>query len=61
MRPAACLTFFSASLGHLVRSAAPLAARPTASRGGMAARAGGLGTTMTITTTTTTTPMAGTG
>lgn len=60
MRPAACLTSFNASLGILIRSAAPLAARPTALRVGVAARAGGLGTTMTITTTTTT-PMAGTG
>ncbi|WP_439477914.1 hypothetical protein [Brevundimonas sp.] len=41
------------------RSAAAFAARPTASRGGVALCAGGLGTTMTIITITT--PMAGTG
>jgi hypothetical protein len=43
----------------LNRSAALLAARSTASRGGVALRVGGLGAIMT--TTTITTPMAGTG
>jgi len=43
----------------LNRSAALIVARTTASRGGVAPRGGGLGTTMTITTITT--PMAGTG
>ncbi|MFN3930980.1 MAG: hypothetical protein ACK4JY_04450 [Brevundimonas sp.] len=41
------------------RSAALFAVRPTASRGGVAVRASGLGTTGTIGTITT--PMAGTG
>jgi hypothetical protein len=44
----------------LIRSAAPFAARPTASRGDATVRAGGLGM-MTMTITTITTPMAGTG
>jgi hypothetical protein len=47
----------------LSRSAAALSARQTASRGGAALRADGLGSTMTMTMTITliTTPMAGTG
>jgi hypothetical protein len=43
----------------LIRSAALFAARPTASRGDVGLRLGGLGTTMTMITITT--PMAGTG